>query len=333
MTSDLGPNKLKHALLSKAETYELIAKAQAGDVEARNRVIVHNMRLVHRFVCRIVAKYGLDDDNRQALESNGVFGLIEAVERFDLSRNLSFSTYASHWIHQSIMTWTMKEMRMIRIPSYVYDMRSAIKRGIKKPKRDSGLSAQAARCEVVHSFHGMRKIKDDFDPIDPQSSDWYEQIQKSDDLGLAYRLLWELRQIAPPCYYIVYNRVFNDVTFETLHKVLNRSRQRMQMLYVEYTQLMFNRAVELRTGTIDRDHNYLIYRSKASELPVLDTYPSPEPLPLAALATYRASTHRSAQAPADEVEPLLPTSTLPAKCHTVPKHTKLGKVSARIRPW
>ena len=80
----------RHELLSNAETKKLIALAQKGDEQAKDRLVQHNLRLVmkitHRFKC---AGYEMDD-----LFQIGTIGLIKAVKDFDLSRNIMFSTYA-----------------------------------------------------------------------------------------------------------------------------------------------------------------------------------------------------------------------------------------------
>lgn len=69
---------------------EMLARAQAGDREARERVVEANLRLVRSIVGRFLNS-GQDADD---LFQIGCLGLLKAVDRFDLSLGLQFSTYA-----------------------------------------------------------------------------------------------------------------------------------------------------------------------------------------------------------------------------------------------
>ncbi len=72
------------------ETSVLIAKSQDGDKEAREVLIEKNLGLVHHIVRRFTGRgYELED-----LFQIGVIGLIKAIDKFDLSLGLKFSTYA-----------------------------------------------------------------------------------------------------------------------------------------------------------------------------------------------------------------------------------------------
>ncbi|MDE7114071.1 MAG: sigma-70 family RNA polymerase sigma factor, partial [Acetatifactor sp.] len=72
------------------ETSVLIAKSQSGDKEAREVLIEKNLGLVHHIVRRFAGRgYELED-----LFQIGVIGLIKAIDKFDLSLGLKFSTYA-----------------------------------------------------------------------------------------------------------------------------------------------------------------------------------------------------------------------------------------------
>ena len=76
--------------LSHKENEELMRRLKAGDEKAREKFIVGNMRLVLSLVKRFWAKNANADDVFQA----GCVGLIKAIDGFDLSFNVKFSTYA-----------------------------------------------------------------------------------------------------------------------------------------------------------------------------------------------------------------------------------------------
>ena len=71
-------------------TAELIRRSQDGDKEARETLIQENMGLVHHVVRRFLGRGAEAEDLTQI----GAIGLMKAIERFDLSYEVRFSTYA-----------------------------------------------------------------------------------------------------------------------------------------------------------------------------------------------------------------------------------------------
>ena len=102
----------KIPLLSNEEEVELAEKAAAGDKLAKNKIINANLR----FVVTIAKKYqkkGLDIED---LISEGNIGLINAIEKFDVSKGYRFISYAVWWIRQSILKAICEKSRPIRLP-------------------------------------------------------------------------------------------------------------------------------------------------------------------------------------------------------------------------
>lgn len=80
----------KRELLSHEETMELIEKAQKGDQDARENIVEYNMGLV-RSVLKGFTNRGYETDD---LFQIGSIGLLKAIDKFDSSFNVKFSTYA-----------------------------------------------------------------------------------------------------------------------------------------------------------------------------------------------------------------------------------------------
>ncbi|MGI6357299.1 MAG: SigF/SigG family RNA polymerase sporulation sigma factor [Bacillota bacterium] len=77
-------------LLTDEETKLLLARSQAGDEQARERLVQSNLRLVRALVGRFAHRQHEIEDLYQL----GCIGLLKAIDRFDLSLDVKFSTYA-----------------------------------------------------------------------------------------------------------------------------------------------------------------------------------------------------------------------------------------------
>ena len=84
-----GVNTAQLPVLKSAETRALLEKARAGDSAAREKLIAGNLRLVLSVVQRFANRGESMDDLFQV----GVIGLIKAVDAFDLTQSVQFSTY------------------------------------------------------------------------------------------------------------------------------------------------------------------------------------------------------------------------------------------------
>ena len=85
--------------LSAAEERECVIKASEGDIEARNKLVEHNLRLVAHIIKKYYSCAGDQDD----LVSIGTIGLIKAINTYDINKNIKLSSYASRCIENEIL--------------------------------------------------------------------------------------------------------------------------------------------------------------------------------------------------------------------------------------
>lgn len=89
-----------HDLLNQEEERDLLARAKSGDTEARDQLVLMNQRMVIGLSYRYLSMAG--DLEFMDLVQSGNIGLLEAIKRFDLSRDLKFSTYSFWWVRVAI---------------------------------------------------------------------------------------------------------------------------------------------------------------------------------------------------------------------------------------
>ena len=105
-------------LLTPEEELKYAQLAQAGNEEAKNRLIECNLRLVISIAKRYMNKgVPLAD-----LIQEGNIGLIAGIEHFDYSKGYKLSTYATWWIRQAVRRSVSTYSKTIRIPTHRFDL-------------------------------------------------------------------------------------------------------------------------------------------------------------------------------------------------------------------
>jgi RNA polymerase primary sigma factor len=122
------------SLLSADDEHELAVAIGGGDVQARDRMVRANLRLVVNIARGYTGKgLGLQD-----LIEEGNLGLLRAVEGFDPGVGTRFSTYASYWIKQSIKRALINTAKTIRIPAYMVELLSKWRRATNRLAEELG---------------------------------------------------------------------------------------------------------------------------------------------------------------------------------------------------
>jgi RNA polymerase primary sigma factor len=117
----------RYPLLTLAEEEELTRLAQAGDQNAKQRLVECNLR----FVISVAKPFIHQGVSLEDLIMEGNLGLINAIERFDPSRGFKLSTYAVWWIRQSILHALADKGRSVRLPMNQVGMLLRVRRAMQ----------------------------------------------------------------------------------------------------------------------------------------------------------------------------------------------------------
>src|SRR5437588_10010915 len=140
----------RHPLLTREEEIELAQEIERGDLEAKERLVNSNLRLV----ISNARKYQGHDMPLLDLIQEGILGLSRASEKFDYRKGFKFSTYATFWIREAIQRAIANRARTIRIPVHIGQLERKIGRAqrelvvkLGREPTDQEL-AQAAELDV-----------------------------------------------------------------------------------------------------------------------------------------------------------------------------------------
>src|SRR5579863_2384517 len=111
-------------LLTAEQEMKIAWRVVEGDVEAQQRLVEANLRLV----VSIDKRYKNQGISLLDLVQEGNLGLIRAAQKFDPARGFRFSTYATWWIRQAISRAVAEHTRTIHIPVHVVELIYKLKR-------------------------------------------------------------------------------------------------------------------------------------------------------------------------------------------------------------
>lgn len=112
-----GVNTSKLPVLSREEKKALFIKIKRGDMQAREKFIRGNLRLV----LSVIQRFSGRGENPDDLFQVGCIGLIKAIDNFDLSQNVQFSTYAVPMIIGEIRRY-LRDNNAIRVSRSLKDI-------------------------------------------------------------------------------------------------------------------------------------------------------------------------------------------------------------------
>ena len=164
-----GVNTAKLSLLNNEEMRALFVQAQAGDKPARDQLVQSNLRLV----LSIVQRFGNRGENPDDLFQVGCIGLLKAIDNFDLSMNVRFSTYAVPMIIGEIRRY-LRDNNAIRVSRSVRDVaykalsardELAAQKGVEPKMQEIAERLSLPASQVVFALDAIAEPVSLFEPI------------------------------------------------------------------------------------------------------------------------------------------------------------------------
>ena len=179
-----GVNTSKLKVLKEAEKAELLKKVKAGDETARSRLIEGNLRLV----LSVIQRFANRGENPDDLFQVGCIGLIKAIDNFDITQNVRFSTYAVPMIIGEIRRY-LRDYNTIRVSRSLRDTASHAMQIKERIQNDLGRDAtieeiaKEMELEPVDVVLALEAIVEPISLYEPVYSDGGDTIYVMDQVG------------------------------------------------------------------------------------------------------------------------------------------------------
>lgn len=235
-----GVNTANIPVLTNEEMVELLKRYQAGDILAKDKLINGNLKLV----LSILKKYNNRTDNMDDLFQVGCIGLIKAIDNFDLSHEVRFSTYAVPMIIGEVRRY-LRDSSSVRIVRSVKDIAYKAMKLKEQLTNDLGkepsisLIASKLRLpefEVANALDAMRETVSMFEPIYNDGGDTIylaDQLESKDSnysLDTHIALKDALKNLKEKERYILESRYFVGKTQLELAKEIGISQAQISRL-------------------------------------------------------------------------------------------------------
>ena len=164
-----GVNTAKLPLLTTEEKEELFNRILAGDKQAREDYIKGNLRLV----LSVIQRFSGNNENVDDLFQIGCIGLIKAIDNFDITQNVRFSTYAVPMILGEVRRYlrdnnSIRVSRSLRDTAYkaIYARENLMKKNMKEPTimeiaDEVGLSKE----EITYAMDAIQTPMSLYEPV------------------------------------------------------------------------------------------------------------------------------------------------------------------------
>ena len=164
-----GVNTSEIEVLSQEEMEELFKKAQEGDNQARERLINGNLKLV----LSILKRFNKKDENMDDLFQVGCIGLVKAIDNFDLSYGVKFSTYCVPMVLGEVRRY-LRDNSSIRISRSIKDIaykviklkdELTVKNGVEPTNKEIADLLEIEESDIVNALEALRPPVSLFEPI------------------------------------------------------------------------------------------------------------------------------------------------------------------------
>ena len=246
-----GVNTAKLPLYKEAEMMEMIEKVKAGDMETRDKFIQGNLRLV----LSVIQRFSNRGENPDDLFQVGCIGLIKALDNFDTSHGVKFSTYAVPMIIGEIRRY-LRDNNSIRVSRSMRDLaykslqaRENLASRLQREPTVTEIAQEldARREDVVMALESIQEPVSLFEPVFHDDGDAIyvmDQVQDTKNTDAKWienlSLSEAMKKLSPRERHILNMRFFEGKTQMEVAKEISISQAQVSRLEKNALKIMKN---------------------------------------------------------------------------------------------
>ena len=162
-------NKVDYSNLKSLTNEQLCYLYQQGETEVFSTLVNKNKKFILDRALKMYKIFGRSDFYIEDFYQEGVFGLMKAAEKFDISLGFSFLTYSTNWIDQTMHRSVVNNGFLIRLPVHVYEKVIKVSHYIRK-------NPSANKCELLRILNDDKAFGKD---IDMKTLNMYLEYQEN----------------------------------------------------------------------------------------------------------------------------------------------------------
>lgn len=245
-----GVNTKDLKVLSSSESLKLLKRYQNNDMEARNELIEGNLKLV----LSVIKKFNYKTDNLDDLFQVGAMGLMKAIDNFDLSHGVMFSTYAVPMIIGEIRRY-LRDNSKIRVSRSLKDIayktlqfkEKYVQEHFKEPTIEE--IAKAINFEVEDIVIALEAIQEPISIYTPIYTNGNDEIYLVDQIpdgeynenDRINKMIIEegIKRLNPRLKSIIYDRYYNNKTQMEIASEIGISQAQVSRLEKTALKIIF----------------------------------------------------------------------------------------------
>lgn len=204
---------LPYEILNETKLHNLFINCKNGDLKAREKLILHHLRLV----VHIVNKFDCPQTEINDLINIGTIGLIKAIDSFKLEKNVKFTTYSVHCIQNEILMYFRQTKRKIYDTS-IETIIGEDEKGNLLTLKDTIIDTKPTTEEIIFKNIENKLLRKLIDELAPKQQEIVKLYFGFDNVSHNQKELSEIYQVSQPY----------------ISKVINESVKKIKQKYLKY---------------------------------------------------------------------------------------------------
>jgi RNA polymerase sigma factor for flagellar operon FliA len=230
----------KQSVLSDEQERDLWrAWSEQRDPEARRRLIDHHLPFANMLAAKLYAGRQVAQLEFQEYRQFAIVGMIEAVDRFDFTRNVSFKTYAGHRINGSVLNGIEKSCeKQQQITARAHQKQQRLE-SIRQGRKEGGEKDLFAEMAEVAIGLALGYMLEDSGMYQPHEDQYTENFYDRHELSQLRKMMERIVDVLPDqARSVISYHYYQGLSFEEIARTMSLSKGRISQIHRQALKLL-----------------------------------------------------------------------------------------------